>query len=594
MVSCDLPEGLCTERFNVVNIATPAPENKKFGRPSQWTDSRQRQLAQLYLYTNLPPQDIRQALSDEIVDWVPEKETTTKTLNSLLDKYPRWLRPRTREEMDERILQLANCKAQRKFKRQLRQDRLIIHFDAIMEDSATSINLELNTTSEPSATTCEAFDHPIEAAETFSWTEFTPTPVQDLLTLYQPLSPTAALFQMQNMADGSTSTNETTQDASVAQHNRPLMAPAEAVFLESEFVDAVGTNNFSNRPTTTPSRQLEVVTDLLQSYSITGSSSASTSKPFGRRSVTSTSTIIPSTKRFMPRSQPTEVALPNAFLVADLHRRGQGPCFSGLWAHDSSTCWCLPDLELLPESMTWCTKERKSLPLEFDAPYFLRKGIGSLEFRDAFGNTDIHFLAARGANLSVIWDAMERGADVTAKNAAGQTFLHCFGHDFLVNLARDGAAAMMAFLQKLIEFNVNFQECDPFGRRFAHLITYEAKDVLSHSLYVLDFLNIRLPLSRDAFGWLPVLDSTHTRPRVDSEPSFPRWHKDLRADFGDSRDARTVLPNSPSSTQPGMVEYDKRFKPLDPAGTSLILKHARLLETAAAALDVPSTEDSRG
>ena len=44
---------------------------KKTGRPNGWTDSRKRKLARLYLYTNLPPKDICQALKDNESGWKP-------------------------------------------------------------------------------------------------------------------------------------------------------------------------------------------------------------------------------------------------------------------------------------------------------------------------------------------------------------------------------------------------------------------------------------------------------------------------------------------------------------------------------------------
>lgn len=43
----------------------------KRGRPSKWTKSRQRKLARLYLYSNLPPKDISLALEEKDSNWKP-------------------------------------------------------------------------------------------------------------------------------------------------------------------------------------------------------------------------------------------------------------------------------------------------------------------------------------------------------------------------------------------------------------------------------------------------------------------------------------------------------------------------------------------
>jgi hypothetical protein len=42
------------------------------------------------------------------------KESATKTVNRLLDKDPRWLRPKNREEMDRRICEFSDCTTHRK------------------------------------------------------------------------------------------------------------------------------------------------------------------------------------------------------------------------------------------------------------------------------------------------------------------------------------------------------------------------------------------------------------------------------------------------------------------------------------------------
>jgi len=53
------------------NNSSPSRRETKTGRPNHWTPSRQRKLERLYLYSILPPNDIRQALGEKIKKWMP-------------------------------------------------------------------------------------------------------------------------------------------------------------------------------------------------------------------------------------------------------------------------------------------------------------------------------------------------------------------------------------------------------------------------------------------------------------------------------------------------------------------------------------------
>ncbi|CAI4220126.1 unnamed protein product [Parascedosporium putredinis] len=70
------------------------------GRPSLWTDSDQRKLGRLYVYTTLPIRKILDVIQASSPDAGPGKDSANKKLNALLDKEPRWLHPRTRTDME--------------------------------------------------------------------------------------------------------------------------------------------------------------------------------------------------------------------------------------------------------------------------------------------------------------------------------------------------------------------------------------------------------------------------------------------------------------------------------------------------------------
>ncbi|OAR02089.1 hypothetical protein LLEC1_05474 [Akanthomyces lecanii] len=83
--------------------------NAATGRPAMWTKDHQRALACLYVYTDLSLRKIidvvfrRSPLSSRPIG----TDSANKNLNHLLDKEPRWLHPKSREDMGSRLEQLA-------------------------------------------------------------------------------------------------------------------------------------------------------------------------------------------------------------------------------------------------------------------------------------------------------------------------------------------------------------------------------------------------------------------------------------------------------------------------------------------------------
>jgi hypothetical protein len=108
----------------VASSSSSGDGRPKTGRPNKWTLKRQRRLARLSLYSTIKREDVPKVLHED--DWEPgsveerqsqpraqlltvdRKESTVETLSSLLDNHPRWLRPRDREEMDNRITGLPD------------------------------------------------------------------------------------------------------------------------------------------------------------------------------------------------------------------------------------------------------------------------------------------------------------------------------------------------------------------------------------------------------------------------------------------------------------------------------------------------------
>lgn len=106
-----------------------------------------------------------------------QKESTNKIVNSLLDKEPRWLRPRIREEMNERIMGLSKRKSQRKVDR---KPKISESYDAPIGAIYSSIVDKVNASSDPYVSGPET---DLASADALMFTEFSETPMQDLLAI---------------------------------------------------------------------------------------------------------------------------------------------------------------------------------------------------------------------------------------------------------------------------------------------------------------------------------------------------------------------------------------------------------------------------
>ncbi|CZR66853.1 uncharacterized protein PAC_16754 [Phialocephala subalpina] len=293
-----------------------------------------------------------------------------------------------------------------------------------------------------------------------------------------------------------------------------------------------------------------------------GSSAATFTSPKNCMSVVKTNdtTICTHTKRpastLVGLSCAGTLTLPDAVLILDRHIRDQGVCIAGLPAHDSKMY---------------------------------------LQFRDIFGNNILHMLAARGAQISVIIEALEHGADGNAKNTAGQTFLHLLADQFL---------------KKLIDFNIKCCDFDLFGRSFFHMLTHKLNDSPQLSSQILEIAGVRVPTSRDAFGCEIALKSADVlNPDTDAPTIRVTDHSSPVASSISNEPApsepasiiqQAPFSNSAFSSLPRSIYRDFESLPiLDADLLSLndeifVFKQAQLLETARAAFKTPRVEDEEG
>ncbi|KAH7409198.1 hypothetical protein BKA64DRAFT_639499 [Cadophora sp. MPI-SDFR-AT-0126] len=605
---------------------SPNTDRTKIGRPSKWTASRQRKLARLYLFTTLQPKDIREALKEKDPNWMPGKESTNKTVNSLLDKEPRWLRPRTREEMNERILALSEQRSRRIAEHNVhqRQSELTGHQAALKDVIGCST---LDGELVPSPRAIHESGPELGSADDLMFAEFSETPMRDLLSLVpwqvseygvnQPI-PLPEL----SPKDDSQSTQDTSildvyvasliQDSKTT-FNSPLSNPVCCV-NEPCTVDKMSllsielsTRSLKRRLTKRCSTiYLKTIARLLKAHSVSdtcnsNSSAGTATEPASSTTISYRSTVDNLTIRpdqapaTQTRSRAPRLPLPDAVLLLDRHIRRQGVCLPGLELHDSGNCWCLDELD----GQLWVHKDGLISSIISDPPGTLDHL--DLGFRDALGNTVLHMLAARGADMYVIMEALERGVDGNSKNVAGQSFLHVLPRATFRWLAKD-RDDLIWFLQKLNSFNIRFHDCDDFGRNVFHLLTRQARNIDRNSLEALIFLNVPLLPTYDAFGWLSSLNPRNP-PSTSMDDAAPQaltklhWNRQYRVPYfrlpydieplsllseslGDG--SFNVAPNLPLPDVPVME------------GQTLMYSHARMLETSWLATEIPSIQDSKG
>lgn len=206
--------------------------------------------------------------------------------------------------------------------------------------------------------------------------------------------------------------------------------------------------------------------------------------------------------------------IPGDFLRLDEYHH-QNLCCSTHEAHANQRCLCYMPLDacVLP----WVTRER----ITSTGQRLLTIGPKQQDVAvtDSYGNTVLHFLAARGS-IEVLEYAL--GTDyckplVGAKNSAGQTFLHVLNPLILENPDYvDGLLKMVA------DRSYDIHARDHYGRSFFHLLQAgEYPDELVQRVATL--CNNDFQTSRDAFGFTPAsLDSLMDldQPRSALQKSF--------------------------------------------------------------------------
>ncbi|KAH8588368.1 ankyrin repeat-containing domain protein [Bisporella sp. PMI_857] len=524
-------------------------QETKIGRPKQWTPSRLRKLARLYLFSKLPPKYIPDALKDG--DWIPGKESVSKELSTLLDKQPRWLRAQTTDDLERRIAGLSECKIGRQSRRKLSASGVVYDQKLSPSNVFTSNHTEPVGPIEAKPPNISPWASPAvgDSSSSFNSSQAYPFSPNNRAGSYHweqslftddHLFPDDVNFNTRPLPDLPSLPLESIQGFDAK--SQPLEADL------SSYLMGVDVRAFHHDH---PSKYMSELVRLIEAHSISDSSAGrthstpSTVLSFARGDCDSANDIVSLSK--------SVVSLPNVFLLLDYYLSRQGLCIPGLKAHDSKSCWCAVVVELSNPAVSQRVWNSGQGP-----PEDIWKLWTTAKFFqvDDFGNTILHLLAARGSRMSVIVDVIQLGIDINATNMGGQTFLHMLSQNFFVKEAEDNND-MLRILRKLHDLGAKFNSTDHLGRTFLHILTYRARSLdLALVPQLLQDLELEIPSSRDAFGWVPTFDAIATTTQT--------------------RSAATAATTPPSS------------------GGVLMSVHARLLELVRLSMTNSRLEDAEG
>ncbi|KAG5993309.1 hypothetical protein E4U43_003542 [Claviceps pusilla] len=514
-------------------LAIPSPTNKTgspstdsattpTGRPSLWTKSAQRKMTRLYVYTTLPLQKIVELVYCHTPDLAPGHESAHKKLNFLLDKEPRWLHPRSDSDMSRRVNALA--------------------------DSPTRLRSSSNTTLGDSRSTSDS-----------SWLSSNPQTVKIMEDDNSPAS-----FET-CMAPTRTSFYTATDQLPSSLYLFTATAGPNQGEEATEAHDLSGflrrTTHLSNSTNQTTGSFHRVLADYSEPYvqtvkrlvkrftaPIANRDSMSPSLSDGNGSLESWfNDEAPS-----PASDVRPPHLPGDYLSLD--------------EFSNRTECCVPHDALFDQ--------RSLSSTEFDSyllPWVSRNGLTSAGQRilksgptqndayltDSFGNTVLHFLAARGS-IGVLNQSLETGYCrpwIAAKNSAGQTFLHVLDRRILENPEYVGnLLAMIAGSDPRL---IHSRDC--YGRSFFHLLRagLHSQELLDRVAALCDERSLA---AKDAFGFSPA-------------------HAVLGIDAGQE----TI-----------MVQSSSRDSSMSTTTDSRIIEESRLLATVRLAAQCPSLHDDHG
>ncbi|KAI5458160.1 ankyrin repeat-containing domain protein [Mariannaea sp. PMI_226] len=433
------------------------------GRPPLWTNSSQRKVSRLYLYTTLPLSKIIEVVHAKSPDTAPGKESASKKLNALLDKEPRWLHPRTESDMVRRLNELSLSPTR-------------------------SLSSRSSSPPPPTASDPPAYLNPDPNASMAN------NLLSPVAPLSQPFSPFSQPFSQSTHAPGfdpifalNPAPTFTRPQPGLSERQSGAFSRflRERTFMSTSTQDTQRTNGSIQRVLADYSEPyVRTVKKLIKRYTAPLNHRADSLSPVSDFDpFTSQASWIndPVAPPYLPGKPHL---LPGEFICLEEALNRQAPCFPS--EHQMRSCLCFARQEINENSLLLVLKQ-----LYTNGP----AGI-DVTTRDHFNNTILHALAAEG-NIDGLVEYIQSGAcnDIlSAPNTAGQTFLHILYSRY--PLRQPSASSLLNLLSQM---GFDFSTCDHYGRTVWNLMLANG---MPHSQLndILAGLYLPLNIPRDAFG----------------------------------------------------------------------------------------------
>ncbi|KAB5585529.1 hypothetical protein GE09DRAFT_1210138 [Coniochaeta sp. 2T2.1] len=529
----------------------PSPgSTARIGRPPQWTVSRSRKLARLYVYTTLSIEKIIKVLEDDV--FRPRKNSAQKTIHNMLDNDPRYLRPESRSEMEQRITSLSVSPHRR---RELKRDKAsptpTAAFETVAEIKEEGTSRDPSLSVDDSDSVHQLKETIVQQPDLIFASELYTLPPG--FTRYTP--PMSVL--------------PTNTPHSMADENSTYRGRHSTVFSGSVAPTTSSIRNLRGRVSGVSTRYARQISHLLKHFTIS-SASDTTQRPAlsTRRPSISSTDDIPSETDVFEAFPEVGFALPGDFInVQNLSCAG----FPGQ-DHFGGKCWCSIAEVVATEPTAWLLPtgelSARALHVLADPSQY------NLVYRDCFGNAPLHLFAALESYQEPLFGMVLNSPDVRATNNAGQTFLHVLNIEWFSDLT-----SLSAPLKQLLAY---LRDTDPdmvyvkdvYGRTFFHRAHSLIRDseVLDG---ILSPFNPALSSRRDAFGFNP-LANTHLG---GEGPFIPPRRISLLTPLPEER------PNSSKSRTTSRTSDEE---------DAFVAYHTRLLQIIHASYDNPRTEDEEG
>ncbi|KAF7551519.1 hypothetical protein G7Z17_g4950 [Cylindrodendrum hubeiense] len=459
--------------------ASPSGSNNtNTGRPPLWNNSSQRKVSRLYLYTTLPLQKIIEVVHVKSPDAAPGKESANKKINGLLDKEPRWLHPRTESDMGRRLNELALSPTRSLSSRGSTSARPHAASDPpplLNPDPNPSMKRETGTS--PSTLEVPRFH------------QFPPPAAPPVA------APPAAQRQAPRETLRKARRSIEQDNNNTSNHTSPLSRfLRRTTFMSSSTQGTQGSTGSLQRVLAGYSEPyIRTVKLLVKRFTAPINHRAESLSPISDIATPYGSWL--SDDDAPPTLPNRPYFLPGDFLILDELVSQQAPCFPEAEQHCKRSCLCFAQAEITDSPFVTAAGLRP------DAQQLLLSGIDGVDLSivDGFGNSVLHFLAARGSirYLAQLVNSDICGPMLNGRNTAGQTFLHVLHRSCFLN-----PMILFELLTLVSQKGVDINARDHYGRTLFHLLLADddARNTFDQLAAIYDLSKF---MKRDAFNVTP-------------------------------------------------------------------------------------------